>query len=274
LPLIFYQTPSYNSVNQKTPLIALLSGSLLLSSCSLAHYVSKNDSESLIPIKSFDADDNQTQLHGLPEFGHNSVLEPETFVLEYNKVAEVASLLGEGKASWYGSNFHGRRTASGEPYDMHKLTAAHPTLPFNTLVWVENKLNERKVLVRVNDRGPYTGNRIIDLSRKAAEALGMTGAGLAEVNLYLARKGAEDQLAKKAADTVYTIQLGTFETGKEALAFAESVDGARVEVIGKSDSTSYGVFYGLFADRREAFQKQRKLEEQAEIVAFVKELAV
>lgn len=91
--------------------------------------------------------------------------------------------LAEGRASWYGARFHGRRTASGEPFDMHGFTAAHKTLPFGTLVRVLNPANGREVVVRINDRGPHVRGRIIDLSRAAAAALGFQRAGQARVVL-------------------------------------------------------------------------------------------
>lgn len=86
-----------------------------------------------------------------------------------------------GIASWYGRPFHGRRTANGERFDMHAMTAAHKTLPFGSLVLVRNPANERQVVVRINDRGPFRRGRIIDLSQAAARALGI--AGLAPVEL-------------------------------------------------------------------------------------------
>ncbi len=88
-----------------------------------------------------------------------------------------------GKASWYGGFFHGRRAASGERYDMEEFTAAHKTLPFGTEVLVTRLDNSKSVLVRVTDRGPYIAGRIIDLSRAAAEAIGMIGQGVAKVRI-------------------------------------------------------------------------------------------
>lgn len=88
-----------------------------------------------------------------------------------------------GVASWYGGKFHGRKTANGERYDMNKLTAAHKSLPFGTRVKVTNRKNGRSVIVRINDRGPYAGKRVIDLSRKAAEAVGMIRSGIAPVTV-------------------------------------------------------------------------------------------
>lgn len=89
-----------------------------------------------------------------------------------------------GLASWYGAQFHRRRTASGERFDMRALTAAHPTLPFGSRVCVRSQATGRTVVVRINDRGPHVRNRVIDLSRGAAEALGMVGLGLKPVELF------------------------------------------------------------------------------------------
>ena len=91
----------------------------------------------------------------------------------------------EGVASWYGPGFDGKLTANGEVFDTNKLTAAHQTLPFDTLVRVTNLENNRVVVVRVNDRGPFVGGRILDLSQAAAERLDMIGNGTAKVRLEL-----------------------------------------------------------------------------------------
>ena len=91
----------------------------------------------------------------------------------------------EGTASWYGPGFDGKLTANGEIFDTTKLTAAHQTLPFDTLVRVTNLGNNRVVVVRVNDRGPFIGGRILDLSQAAAEKLDMIGSGTARVRLEL-----------------------------------------------------------------------------------------
>ncbi|RYZ77644.1 MAG: septal ring lytic transglycosylase RlpA family protein [Proteobacteria bacterium] len=88
-----------------------------------------------------------------------------------------------GRASWYGQKFHGRFTANGERFNMHELTAAHPSLAFGTLVQVKSMRTGKSVVVRINDRGPYVTKRIIDLSYAAAKALGMLNAGQDEVVL-------------------------------------------------------------------------------------------
>lgn len=88
-----------------------------------------------------------------------------------------------GTASWYGPNFHGRKTANGETFNMNDLTAAHPSLPFGTKVRVTNQANGEAVTVRINDRGPFAGNREIDLSRQAAQEIGLISSGVGEVRI-------------------------------------------------------------------------------------------
>ncbi|WP_336491478.1 septal ring lytic transglycosylase RlpA family protein [Methylobacterium nigriterrae] len=89
--------------------------------------------------------------------------------------ADERSFAQAGVASWYGPGFHGRRTANGERFDTHALTAAHRTLPFGTQVRVTNKTNGRSVVVRINDRGPVVGGHVIDLSNASAQAIGLSG---------------------------------------------------------------------------------------------------
>jgi|GEM_PF-6793364 len=103
-----------------------------------------------------------------------------------------------GQASWYGSAFHGRKTASGEPFDMYQFTAAHPTLPIGTLLKVTNLRNKRTVVVRVNDRGPYVGERVIDLSFSAAQVLGYSENGIAKVKI---ERMEQENLAKNVTPT-------------------------------------------------------------------------
>ena len=101
-------------------------------------------------------------------------------------VPEPAPYLEVGMASYYARKFHGRPTASGEPYDENALTAAHPHLPFGTLLKVKSLKNHRTVVVRVNDRGPFIKGRIVDVSRAAARRLGMVQDGLMRVEVTLA----------------------------------------------------------------------------------------
>ena len=96
-----------------------------------------------------------------------------------------------GQASWYGNQYHGRQTASGETFDQEAMTAAHKELPFGTVVEVRNRNNDQTVVVRINDRGPFVRGRIIDLSRGAAREIDMIGAGVVPVDLRILEKGEE-----------------------------------------------------------------------------------
>jgi len=94
---------------------------------------------------------------------------------------EASTAAKVGKASWYGPGFHGRKTASGEVFNANAFTAAHRTLPFGTRVRVTHRASGRSVVVRINDRGPFTRGRVIDLSRASAQAIGISG--VADVTL-------------------------------------------------------------------------------------------
>lgn len=101
------------------------------------------------------------------------------------EASDLGRDLGSGVASFYGKRFHGRQTANGERFDMGELTAAHKTLPFGSRVRVINEANGREVVVRINDRGPFVRGRHIDLSRAAAEEIGMINSGHARVRMEL-----------------------------------------------------------------------------------------
>ncbi|MBC7803611.1 MAG: septal ring lytic transglycosylase RlpA family protein [Candidatus Parcubacteria bacterium] len=124
----------------------------------------------------------------------------QVFGKDYVPVARAAPFRQIGIGSWYGRRFHGAPTSSGEPYDMYGMTAAHPTLPIPSYVRVTNTANGRSVVVRVNDRGPFHANRIIDLSYTAAWKLGYVEAGSARVEVEALLPGSEapTQQASKA----------------------------------------------------------------------------
>lgn len=107
----------------------------------------------------------------------------EVFGKTYYTLASSEGYVERGVASWYGNKFHGRRTSSGEPYDMYKMTAAHKTLPLPSYAEVTNLDNGRKVVVRINDRGPFHDDRLIDLSYSAATKLGITAKGTGRVEV-------------------------------------------------------------------------------------------
>lgn len=114
------------------------------------------------------------------------VLAPATFLSSTLSVSpSLAATVQTGTASWYGPGLQGNPTANGETFNMHELTAAHRSLPFGTRVKVTNNHNGKSVIVRINDRGPFVGGRIIDLSRAAAEEISMIGRGTATVTLEI-----------------------------------------------------------------------------------------
>jgi len=120
----------------------------------------------------------------------------------------------EGLASYYAEPYHGRPTASGEIFDTYKgMTAAHRTLPFNTLVRVTNKTNGVSVDVRINDRGPFVDGRVIDLSLAAARKIDMVRAGVVPVKLNIMKQG---EVAPAANSGAYTVQIGAFSNIESA----------------------------------------------------------
>lgn len=148
----------------------------------------------------------------------------------YKPLASHAGFVQGGTASWYGSNFHGKETSSGEAYNMHAMTAAHKTLPLGVFVKVQNKKNGREIVVRVNDRGPFVDGRIIDLSYSAARDLGVVKSGTAPVQIralgYLghALKGKRVYRAPLNYDTgSFVIQVGSCTSRENAQCMADDM---------------------------------------------------
>jgi rare lipoprotein A len=128
----------------------------------------------------------------------------------YHVLASANGFREKGLASWYGEPFHGRKTASGEIYDMDKITAAHKTLPLHTWVEVRNLDNKQVITLRINDRGPFVSGRIIDLSRAAARELGVYGPGVAKVYIkaITGRRAQELAAAERAREIEALMALG------------------------------------------------------------------
>lgn len=147
-----------------------------------------------------------------------------------------------GRASWYGDAFHGRLTANGEIYDMTHLTAAHPTMPLPSYARVTNTENGASVIVRVNDRGPYANGRIIDLSKRAAELLDYTHAGVAKVKVeYVGRAPLDGQ------DEQYL--MASYRPGNRAPDPSDGLpSGVMIAMNGPAPSASVGAFPGVLAD--------------------------
>lgn len=135
--------------------------------------------------------------------GYNKVGDPYVIAGRTYVPQENSNYRAEGLASWYGSDFHGRRTANGEVYNMHAVSAAHPTLPLPSYVRVTNLENRRSIVVRINDRGPYHNNRVIDLSVRAAKLLGFFDRGVAQVRVeYVGRAALSGSDDAKLAQTL------------------------------------------------------------------------
>jgi rare lipoprotein A len=146
----------------------------------------------------------------------------------YKPLSSHAGFVQGGTASWYGSDFHGKETSSGEVYNMHAMTAAHKTLPLGVYVKVQNKQNGREIVVRVNDRGPFVDGRIIDLSYSAARNLGVVKSGTAPVQIealgYFDRalKGKTAYRAPLSYDTgSFVIQVGSCSSLENAQSMAD-----------------------------------------------------
>jgi rare lipoprotein A len=170
-----------------------------------------------------------------------------------------------GLASWYGKKFHGRKTSSGETYDMYGLSAAHKTLPFNTLVKVRNLDNGREIDLRINDRGPFVRGRIIDLSYGAAKKLGIVGPGTARVELVALGRDGSPSGSGATAGTIepidydtgkFTFQVGAFRDRGNAENLRAKLDRAYQNAHIATHDTGNGLYYrvrvGFFTSLEEA----------------------
>ncbi len=162
-----------------------------------------------------------------------------------------------GMASWYGPNFHGKQTANQEVYNMYDLTAAHQTLPFGTRVMVTNLNNNRSAEVRINDRGPFVKNRIIDLSYAAARMLDMIGSGTAPVRLEILNSTGTDLPSAR-----YAVQAGSFVSKKNA----ESL-------LFRLNQTYTGVYLERYPTSRQVYWRVRiRAKSRPEAVSLAKRL--
>lgn len=185
--------------------------------------------------------------------------------ISVNKNAE------QGYASWYGPGFQGKTTASGERYNMHHLTAAHRTLPFGTMVRVENLETGQSIDVRINDRGPFVKGRIIDLSKKAAQKIGLLDAGVARVQVYPLGSTRQSQSKKTPArsretaqNTKFYVQMGSFSEDTNAKSWKSQLKStfsqAELNVIRQEGL--HRVLAGPFSAENEALQFQQQAARQ------------
>lgn len=169
-----------------------------------------------------------------------------------------------GQASWYGAPYHGRRTAGGEVYDMHDLTAAHRTLPLGTRVLVTNLDSGEAVEVRINDRGPFAEERILDLSYGAARLLGAVGPGVIPVRLRVIDLPGGSPAGP--GPPRLTIQVGAFTTRERAEALRQALERQGAEAVIAEAVVGGEIYYrvrvGRYADRPAAQAAARRLAER------------
>lgn len=175
----------------------------------------------------------------------------------------------EGIASWYGHPYHGRRTASGEVYNMHDMTAAHRTLPFGTRVRVHNRENRRSTTVRINDRGPFVEGRIIDLSYAGAQAIGMAGPGTAWVRLEILGIGSSPPSPPSpAAAGAFAVQVGAFADPRNAEALKEAIAPHFGPVMIQTFDRGDGVFHRVRVGREKTEECAHNLARQLRQASF------
>ncbi len=184
----------------------------------------------------------------------------------YYPITSSEGFIQIGRASWYGPDFHGLKTANGEVYDMHQKSAAHKILPFNTYVKVINLSNNKYTIVRINDRGPFVRGRIIDLSYAAAKEIGLVGPGVAEVKIIALRR---DQVDPGIREGIFTVQIGAFSKHENAVRLAD-----RLRVIYNYVQISEYIdgknnkFFRLHVSKTHTLDSARNAEKKLEDMGF------
>jgi rare lipoprotein A len=167
----------------------------------------------------------------------------------------AVAYIEEGNASWYGAPFHGRRASSGEIYDMNKLTAAHRTMAFGTVVRVTNLANGKSTVVRITDRGPFVENRIIDLSKAAAQAIESIGPGVVPVRLEVVSGG-------DPFGGFFTVQVGAFKDKDNADRLQARLNNQYPPSTIQQVALDEGTFYRVRAGRISGEQNAQKFADQ------------
>ena len=173
-----------------------------------------------------------------------------------------------GVASWYGPGFHGNKTANGERYDMHHLTAAHRTLPLGSIAVVRSLTSGRQVTVRINDRGPFARGRVLDLSLAGAQAIGMTGNGTDQIELKVIGYSPRPE-----GMGVLRVQAGAFSDLENARALLAQVrsefEGGRIMQVDLAEGRRYRVQVGQFMMEPEAQAASARLDRKFNLQSFV-----
>jgi len=197
----------------------------------------------------------------------------------YQPLPDSKGFRQRGIASWYGKDFHGKKTSNGEIYNMYAMTAAHKTLPLGTFVRVHNLDNNRRVEVRVNDRGPFVRGRIIDLSYKAANEIGIVGPGTARVEVTALATPAGSGAAPRSYKPVdlytgnFTFQIGAFANRENAERLTaklnEKYHNAHVTVYDRGDQIFYRVRVGKFTTLKQAEAQELTLIRDGYVDLFI-----
>ncbi|HEU4684753.1 MAG TPA: septal ring lytic transglycosylase RlpA family protein [Nitrospira sp.] len=173
-----------------------------------------------------------------------------------------------GVASWYGPGFHGNKTANGERYDMHRLTAAHRTLPLGSIAIVRSLTSGRHITVRINDRGPFAKNRILDLSLSGAQALGMIGNGTDQVEIRVV--GFQGRTTDMGA---LRVQVGAFSDPQNAMSLLDRAKKfyglGRIQTVDLPEGRRYRVQVGEFRSEAQAEAAAIRLESLLSVQPFV-----
>ncbi|MEQ8904578.1 septal ring lytic transglycosylase RlpA family protein [Ekhidna sp.] len=185
------------------------------------------------------------------------------------RTSKTEIFLEDGVASWYGPGFHGKQTANGETFNTNHLTAAHRTLPFGTRVKVVNIQNQISVIVRINDRGPYANDRIIDLSKAAAKRLDIIEQGTGQVKLYLLDQNPEDIAIDNIKKPTYTIQLSSFSDEYSAKKEANKYNDGWIKPSKVGGKLVYRVFIGKFYTVESARKRKKDL---GDTIGFIKQI--
>jgi rare lipoprotein A len=243
-------------VRQALRCLPLVAASLLLLSCASEpmRVEEPSDGPSTLDLKAEDVVDATPRPEPLARYGNHSPY--EVFGRKYYVLKSSEGYRERGTASWYGSKFHGRRTSSGEPYDMHLATAAHKSLPLPTYAEVTNLDNGRKVVVKINDRGPFKDDRIIDLSYGAALRLDMVATGTARVEVRAIDAGsfpATVATATRPTESETWLQAGAYGRRDGAMELAERLERADIEPVSIKDGGNlFRVWLGPYASQAEA----------------------
>lgn len=201
--------------------------------------------------------------------------------VKYTPIPDANGFVQTGKASWYGKKFHGRKTSNGETYNMYDMTAAHKTLPMNTWVRVHNLENNKKVVLRVNDRGPFVYGRIIDLSYTGAKQIGVIGPGTAKVRVTALGRATsystktKDPIAFKPVDYWkgnFTAQVGAFQVKSNAENYryklSKMYQNAHITKFTDDRGVFYRVRIGRFTNLKDAITFSERLIAQGKGTAF------